>query len=218
MADMNPLADILNGTAADATDVQANFQTIETYINGTNLIRADGTEVMTADLDVDGNKIVNLDDGTAADDAVNKGQMDAAIADAIDDGVWTDWTPVLTQLTTVAATVTYAKYARIGRTIHFYLALSVTGSGVSNNSIRISLPVAATAVLRPINGMALFVDSAVQYIKAHVETSNSSASQMWFYDTHTTSQNQLGRTGSQSNAALASPNSLKVAGSYEAAS
>lgn len=74
MADMTPLVDVLNGDPADATDVQNNFQTIETYINGTDLIRADGTEVMAADLDVDSNKIVNLADGTASGDAVNLGQ------------------------------------------------------------------------------------------------------------------------------------------------
>lgn len=81
MADMTPLEDILNGDPADATDVQANFQTIEAYINGTDLVRTDGTEVMTADLDLDSNKIVNLTDGTAAADAVNKGQLDAVVPD-----------------------------------------------------------------------------------------------------------------------------------------
>lgn len=76
MADMTPLSDILNDAAATAVPVQNNFQIIEGYINGNELLRADGTKVMTADLDVDGNKIVNLADGTAADDAVNKGQLD----------------------------------------------------------------------------------------------------------------------------------------------
>ena len=77
MADMTPLNDILNGAAADATDVQANFQTIETYINSTNLIRADGTEVMTADLDMDGNKVVNLATPTTSTDAVTKAYVDS---------------------------------------------------------------------------------------------------------------------------------------------
>lgn len=80
MADMAALDDILNDTAASAVPVQNNFQTIETYINGPNLIRTDGTEVMAANLDVDSNKIVNLADGTVAADAVNKGQLDTGIA------------------------------------------------------------------------------------------------------------------------------------------
>ena len=80
MADMTPLADILNGTAADATDVQSNFQTLETYINGVNLFRTDGTEVMTADLNLDGNKVVNLAAPTAANDATRKVYVDDAVA------------------------------------------------------------------------------------------------------------------------------------------
>lgn len=75
MADMTPLADILNGDDADATPLQSNFQIIEAYVNGTNLIRTDGTEVMAADLDMDANKIVNLADGVADDDGVNMGQL-----------------------------------------------------------------------------------------------------------------------------------------------
>ena len=75
MADMTPLTDILNGDPADATDVQTNFQIIEAYINGVDLIRADGTEVMAASLDMDTNKIVNLTSGTASTDAANWGQV-----------------------------------------------------------------------------------------------------------------------------------------------
>jgi hypothetical protein len=59
MADMTPLTDILNGDDADATPVQSNFQTIETYINGTDLVRTDGTEVMAADLDMGGFGLTN---------------------------------------------------------------------------------------------------------------------------------------------------------------
>jgi hypothetical protein len=78
MADMTPLEDILNGDPADATDVQTNFQTIEGYINGTELVRTDGTNVMAANLDMDTHKIVNLADGVADGDAVNMGQLYAS--------------------------------------------------------------------------------------------------------------------------------------------
>jgi len=119
MADMDPLADILNGTAADATDVQANFQILETYINGVSLVRTDGTEVMTADLDMDGNtlanisgldmnatKITDLAEGTASGDAVNFGQLTAATSPVAIGRV-------AHNIVTAAQTLTLASYADV---------------------------------------------------------------------------------------------------------
>lgn len=124
MADMTPLNDILNGTAADATDVQANFQTIETYINSTNLIRADGTEVMTANLDVDSNKIVNLAVPTAATDAARFG--DHAVGD-----YKTNASPiVITTSPTTVVTLT-VQSAAAGMAV-LYLFWDITTAGVSS--------------------------------------------------------------------------------------
>lgn len=114
MADMTPLADILNGDDADATPVQSNFQTIETYINGTDLVRTDGTEVMAANLDMDGNKVVNLADGSAADDAVNKGQMDALVGGLTDYEVTSGGTTILTTATIVDTLTIEAPSAGMG--------------------------------------------------------------------------------------------------------
>jgi hypothetical protein len=75
MADMTPLDDILNDNPATAVPVQNNFQKIEGYINGSELLRTDGTKVMAADLDTDSNKVVNLADGSATGDAVHWGQV-----------------------------------------------------------------------------------------------------------------------------------------------
>ena len=75
MADMTPLDDILNDNPATAVPVQNNFQTIEGYINGNELLHTDGTKVMAADLDADSNKVVNLADGSATGDAVHWGQV-----------------------------------------------------------------------------------------------------------------------------------------------
>lgn len=60
MADMTAMADVLNGDPADATDVQSNFQIIEAYINGSELVRADGTVAMTASLDMGGFGFTNV--------------------------------------------------------------------------------------------------------------------------------------------------------------
>ena len=59
MADMTPLTDILNGNPGSAIPVEGNFQIIEDYINGTDLVRTDGTEVMAANLDMGGFRITN---------------------------------------------------------------------------------------------------------------------------------------------------------------
>jgi len=79
MADMTPLTDILNGNPGTAIPIEGNFQTIEDYINGTDLVRTDGTEVMAANLPMGGFKVTGLGDGTAAADAVTKAQLDAAL-------------------------------------------------------------------------------------------------------------------------------------------
>lgn len=60
MADMTAMADILNDDPADATDVQSNFQIIEAYINGSNLVRTDGTKAMAANLDMGGYQLTNV--------------------------------------------------------------------------------------------------------------------------------------------------------------
>jgi hypothetical protein len=149
MADMTPLNDILNGTAADATDVQGNFQTIETYINSTNLIRADGTEVMTANLDVDSNKIVNLAAATAVGDAPRfdqTGIMDYELASgAITLPEATPTTVDTISVTTPAAglclVAVWLQYAITGATFGggeetiFFTVSSVNGTGGTGGSI-----------------------------------------------------------------------------------
>ena len=44
------------------------------------VVRADGVQAMTADLNMGSNKITNLAAGTAATDAINKSQLDAAVS------------------------------------------------------------------------------------------------------------------------------------------
>ncbi len=69
---------IFDGTIEDA-DISATAGIQLTKLEKT-VIAADGTNAMAADLDLGSNKITNLAAGTNANDAVNKGQLDAAIS------------------------------------------------------------------------------------------------------------------------------------------
>ena len=51
------------------------------------------------------------------------------------------WTPAVTQLGAVAATVTRARYRKIGQTITAWCNLAVTGAGTIGNIITVSVPV-----------------------------------------------------------------------------
>lgn len=66
---------------------------------------------------------------------------------AVDSPVWTSYTPTLIQSGTVTATVTRARYVRIGSgpgsTVIVAARLAVTGSGTGGNVVTISLPVTA---------------------------------------------------------------------------
>lgn len=72
------LTDIAAGYAVVAT-INANNALIETALE--NTLSRDGTSpnTMSADLDLNSNKITNLTDGTNAQDAVTKAQLDAAV-------------------------------------------------------------------------------------------------------------------------------------------
>lgn len=56
---------------------------------------------------------------------------------------WTSWTPSWTNLTVGAATVE-AKYIQIGKTVHWYLYIALSGSSMGTGPI-FSLPVTAAA-------------------------------------------------------------------------
>lgn len=78
-------------------------------------------------------------------------------------GAWTSWTPTVTQSGAVTVTVTRARFARYGRTIHATCKLTVTGSGTGGNNVGISLPVtAATSGEYAIGTGGIFDTSAAQ--------------------------------------------------------
>lgn len=50
-------------------------------------------------------------------------------------GIWTDWTPTVTQSGSVTVTVTFAKYFTDGKLVVLRANLAVTGTGTANNDI-----------------------------------------------------------------------------------
>ena len=66
----------VNGTTADADEVNSNFTVLKDFVNE-EPIQTDGSNAMSANLDVGSNKIVNVTAGTADGDAVNVAQLDA---------------------------------------------------------------------------------------------------------------------------------------------
>jgi hypothetical protein len=58
-------------------------------------------------------------------------------------GVWTSWTPTVTQAGSITKTVTYARYIKLGRLVIAQAYLAITGAGSSATAVTVSLPVTA---------------------------------------------------------------------------
>lgn len=58
-------------------------------------------------------------------------------------GVLTAWTPTVTQSGSVTVTNTYSRYIRVGRLVHGWFNLAVTGSGTGANAVIIGIPLTA---------------------------------------------------------------------------
>jgi hypothetical protein len=65
-------------------------------------------------------------------------------------GVWADWTPTVDQGGAVAATVSFARYIVLARTVIMNVRLGITGTGVAANDIIINnVPTAIQPALAP---------------------------------------------------------------------
>ena len=131
-------------------------------------------------------------------------------------GAWTSWTPTVTQSGSVTVTNTRSRYARYGRTIHFSLEVTVTGSGTGTNQIVVTLPVTAAdaGVASGITGHLLDSSSTTNYAFVGYTTSATT-----FRLKSTSTDGALGLLGSTTfTAALASGDLIFASGTYEAAS
>jgi len=131
-------------------------------------------------------------------------------------GAWTSWTPVVTQSASVTVTNTRSRYARYGRTIHFSLDLEVTGSGTSSNAVVITLPVTAAAA-GSVTGITGYIQDASEgdiYTGIGFPTSTTT-----FRLRGTQSAVGIAALGAVwFTAALASGDTIRCSGTYEAAS
>ncbi|MFN0088679.1 MAG: hypothetical protein ACKVWR_00195 [Acidimicrobiales bacterium] len=128
-------------------------------------------------------------------------------------GAWTAYTPTITQSGSVAKTVTYARWMRIGRTVICAGSVAITGTGTASNTVTVSLPVTAASGANIGCGVAHIYDvsAAVNY------------SDIAILDATTTFAIMAGGTGGRLGnatftAGLASGDALGWTVTYEAAS
>lgn len=132
-------------------------------------------------------------------------------------GVWTSYTPTLTQSGAVTKTVTYARFQRVGRLVVVQVQLAITGSGTAANPVVVGLPVTAST------GSGVMPVGSFFLIDASVSPFNWVA--LAFLASSTTIQgiaNQrsgyIGATGGGFEVGLASGDTVSIEVVYEAAS
>jgi hypothetical protein len=78
---------------------------------------------------------------------------------------WTSYTPTIKGgATTVTATITYAKYARVNKLVIATVLATVTSAGAANGAITVSLPIAAaTGLNESTSGTFLVKDAGTAY-------------------------------------------------------
>jgi hypothetical protein len=130
-------------------------------------------------------------------------------------GAWTTWTPAVYQSALVASSVTFARYARYGRTIHVVVDVQVTAAGTSSNAILITLPVtAATSGVFCIGGGSFLDASTGSEYRGNAFLSSTTRAGLSGADSLTAGL--LGAAGFTG--ALASGDLIRMSFTYEAAS
>ena len=129
---------------------------------------------------------------------------------------WTNFTPTWTQSTTIACTVTYARYIKQGRSVTCEGALVATGAGTANNVMTVTLPVtAATSGLMV--GVGRFYDSGVTNYPLLTEIATTTT--LDFHDASATYTNAFGGSGGSSfSSAVSAGDTIFWSAVYEAAS
>ncbi len=130
-------------------------------------------------------------------------------------GVWTSWTPQLDQgvTTNIGKTVTYAKYARVGRNVFFTLNLAITAAGTAGSDVTLTLPVTAASVVL-FFGMAHYYDASTNTTYIGFTRMNTTSLIAAF----TVVAGVGGNWGTTPNLAVANGDFINLSGVYEAAS
>lgn len=79
MATASVTNSFVNGTTADATEVNTNFTDLVTFLNS-SVVHVDGSKAMTGALAMGSSKITGLANGTASSDAAAFGQIATAVS------------------------------------------------------------------------------------------------------------------------------------------
>lgn len=125
------------------------------------------------------------------------------------------WTPTLTQSGTVTHTATEARYVRTGTLVQAWGYLSVTGSGTTNNTVTVTLPVTASGnATGSVLGTAFIGAGGVVYVGVAQLASSTTLS---FRVAPGNAAASLGGTGSfgvNPNVGLANGDSVRFAIAY----
>jgi len=185
-----------------------NVDTISEF-TATNGVNVDGLNIKDGKL--------NTNNSVVESNITNEVISNAKLKTGSDEpgGVWDDWTPTLTNLS--GGTLTYAKYKRVGKTVHFALKYVLAGAGVSG-SPEFTPPVSMAT--RYTNNRDI-IDASVQLFDAngnrypgYVALGNPGTMVIFGAGAGSSAYIAIGSTNPFT---WASGDSISVAGTYEAA-
>jgi hypothetical protein len=153
--------------------------------------------------------------GGIADDAVTTAKIlnaNVTLAKMASEA-WSSYTPTLVQSGAVTKTVTAAAYVQMGRLVVVNLYLAVTGTGTTNNTIAIGLPVTAARSSGLIGSATVFDNSALSHRGSVARLVSTTT-----FDILEPASGVLNPVGQTPNFALGSSDTIAAMLMYEAAS
>ncbi len=125
------------------------------------------------------------------------------------------WTPTLAQgaSTDINKTVNWANYWRIGRLVFFEVKVTASAAGTTNNSITLTLPVAAAGVAHMVAGSGLYSDNGTGTYRALPYIDVNGNLGLW----RSSEATGVGLIGTVPNIAVASGDDFQATGFYLAA-
>lgn len=193
-----------DGTTADVADFNTPINTIVNEING----ELDNANI-ASDAAIDGSKLANASI-TNAKLSTTTGELG---------GVWTDWTPTLVNIS--GGTLTFAKYMRIGKTVHYRFKYTMAGANISGTAT-FTLPVAAfsaasdSASKTPV-GTAIYYDTNGGWVPGVVYLSSSTTVAVLTTHNVASTYPTLASVSGTVPFTWASGDAINVSGTYEAA-
>jgi hypothetical protein len=131
-------------------------------------------------------------------------------------GQWTSFTPTLTQSGSVGFSANYSRYYKIGRLVHYDAFLTVSGTGTTNNAVTVSLPVTAANVAGG-HGSGYITDASTGLSHPGIVRLSSTSAMALLGSTAATTNVNVGQTGTDFDAAIATGDFVVMAITYESA-